>query len=716
MSQTLQIESRQVSLAGAAQLLGVSKATLRNWDKAGKLTAFRHPINGYRLYDLEELKKLQAQLGLFPDDITEVIDISSELDVRGVRKLISRLHSAIRNTDSQSNIITRFDELTKLLFAKVLSDKANSSQSDSPFTISKAPPKPKEVRRYYKELAEQYKYIIPDRFAMLECSDQAIVECVTILRPFNFAQSKFDIKGLAYEEIIRNTFDKGDHQQFFTPPHIVDFMVSMLAPFIHGDVCDPASGTGGFLVDMARKKLTYRSLTSIEIDERLSWVSGINLVLHDAKNINTIFLPNGGTLGQDVKAYFNSFNTIITNPPFGSDLTDKAALDTMTLGIGRASRRRGILFLERCHSMLRENGTLAIILDEGVLNLSHALDVREYLTAHFDLKAVISLPETAFMPYANVNASILVLQKRTSTDNKTAVFFAKAENVGRKPNGDEDIRYERDGRSYIYSDFPSILARWRQHLKGERISKEENTYVGDVAANFAEEENGHRIDFQYHHPSRWASKALIARCKYPLQSIGELCHHKTITLVPATELTDTVIPYTGLANIEPYTGKAEQVATPANSLKSAVKIYEPGDILFAKMRPNLRKVALINFGEPGYASSECAVLTVKQDQAGDYIIDPLLLSVLLRTDLVFGQILHLIAGIGRPRISGRELMQVMIPVPSKKEQEKIKVVYLSAQKTAEDLRVEVEKLRAKSQTLLVDSMQKVVSDFVKTKQ
>jgi excisionase family DNA binding protein len=42
----------------AASRLGVSPSTLRNWDRAGKLKARRHPINGYRLYASEELEKL----------------------------------------------------------------------------------------------------------------------------------------------------------------------------------------------------------------------------------------------------------------------------------------------------------------------------------------------------------------------------------------------------------------------------------------------------------------------------------------------------------------------------------------------------------------------------------------------------------------------------------------------------------------------------------
>lgn len=44
----------------AAEFLGVSPDTLRNWDESGKLRAIRHPVNGYRLYDPETLKALLA--------------------------------------------------------------------------------------------------------------------------------------------------------------------------------------------------------------------------------------------------------------------------------------------------------------------------------------------------------------------------------------------------------------------------------------------------------------------------------------------------------------------------------------------------------------------------------------------------------------------------------------------------------------------------------
>jgi len=46
----------------ASAVLGVSSSTLRNWDRAGKLKARRHPINGYRLYARDELEKLLRSL------------------------------------------------------------------------------------------------------------------------------------------------------------------------------------------------------------------------------------------------------------------------------------------------------------------------------------------------------------------------------------------------------------------------------------------------------------------------------------------------------------------------------------------------------------------------------------------------------------------------------------------------------------------------------
>lgn len=51
-----------LTISEAAELLGVSPSTLRNWDRQGKLNAHRHPVNGYRLYLREELEALLSRL------------------------------------------------------------------------------------------------------------------------------------------------------------------------------------------------------------------------------------------------------------------------------------------------------------------------------------------------------------------------------------------------------------------------------------------------------------------------------------------------------------------------------------------------------------------------------------------------------------------------------------------------------------------------------
>jgi len=50
-------------VAEAAKFLGVSPSTLRNWDRSGKLTAARHPVNGYRLYRREDLERVLKDVG-----------------------------------------------------------------------------------------------------------------------------------------------------------------------------------------------------------------------------------------------------------------------------------------------------------------------------------------------------------------------------------------------------------------------------------------------------------------------------------------------------------------------------------------------------------------------------------------------------------------------------------------------------------------------------
>jgi DNA-binding transcriptional MerR regulator len=52
----------QVTISKAASLLGVSTSTLRYWDKHGKLIPRRHPVNGYRMYNLADIERLKQEI------------------------------------------------------------------------------------------------------------------------------------------------------------------------------------------------------------------------------------------------------------------------------------------------------------------------------------------------------------------------------------------------------------------------------------------------------------------------------------------------------------------------------------------------------------------------------------------------------------------------------------------------------------------------------
>lgn len=701
-----------VTLAEAASYLGVSKATLRNWDREGKLKARRHPMNRYRVYDMNELRLLKSQESLFPEtEQASLIEGSTQVsDLRSVKRIIARLHSILRDTDGDSNIIQRFDELTKMLFLKLIAERQENitfqkNARETPLQYVQ------RIRNTYKEQAKRYPDIIGKRYADLDCSDSAILQCGEVLEAISFSGANFDVKGVAYEEVIRNTFDKSDHQQFFTPHQVVCFMVSMLKPFLKGLIGDPACGTGGFLAEVQRAGIIFKELMGFDIDERLKWVSGINLLLHGVENFEIRCLGKFGTLGPQASPYFDKFDAILTNPPFGSDLSDIEALKDFQLGKDKPSRRRGILFIERCWSLLKDQSVVGIIIDEGVLNLSSTVDVRKFIIDHFDVLAIISLPETAFMPYANVNASILFLKKSFSHHRSKEVFFGKADNIGRKSNGDDDLIYDESGSARPNSDFPEIIEQWQRKLNNRNVATTDNIFVANVSENL-KNDFSLRLDFRYHHPSRNRSRDLLMKAKHRLYSLADLCEERNDNIIPSTDMPEQVILYTGLANIESKNGIAHQVPTPAASLKSAVKRYLPNDIVFARMRPNLRKVALMSFPEGGYVSPECIVLTVRKDNDGKPLIMPEILAAILRSDLVFGQITHLIAGIGRPRLNNSDLRKVQIPLPPHTLQSEGKHEFEGRLSSARELRAKANVFLQEADSLEITAIEELSKKMI----
>lgn len=147
---------------------------------------------------------------------------------------------------------------------------------------------------------------------------------------------------------------------------------------------------------------------------------------------------------------------MLTNPPFGAQVSFEhkrhfpemyphLANATVTDKNGkekskpRKNQKTEILFLERVHEFLVEGGRAAIVLPDGVLTNSSLQYVRDYLLQKFQLKAVISLPQTAFAHYgAGVKSSLVFLEKRASKEvpsDDEPIFMAAPENIGYDATG-----------------------------------------------------------------------------------------------------------------------------------------------------------------------------------------------------------------------------------------------------------------------------------------
>lgn len=81
----------------------------------------------------------------------------------------------------------------------------------------------------------------------LDISEATFRRIVKELERFDLAKTGDDIKGLAFERFLGTTF-RGEMGQFFTPRPVVEFMVDLLNPQEGELICDPAAGSGGFLI------------------------------------------------------------------------------------------------------------------------------------------------------------------------------------------------------------------------------------------------------------------------------------------------------------------------------------------------------------------------------------------------------------------------------------------------------------------------------------
>ncbi len=333
-----------------------------------------------------------------------------------------------------------FDELAKILFIKIRDEK-KARRDGEPYDFQiKTHETSESVANRINALYQEAKAQDPEVFTEnIEIDENRLFSVVNHLQGISLNQTDLDVKGVAFERFLGNFF-KGEIGQFFTPREVVEFMVDMVTPHHENLILDPACGSGGFLLhamDYIRKQASdyyeegsrehythwhdfaEKRLFGIEVNDSIARVAKMNMIIHDDGHSNVI--SNDALVGfdnlynQHREFEEDKFDVILTNPPFGAVIkqSELPYLKNYELGKGNASQKTEILFLERCFDFLKwETGKLAIILPNGILTNSSLQYVRDYIERHFQILAVVSLPQIAFSHYgAGVKTSILFLRK-----------------------------------------------------------------------------------------------------------------------------------------------------------------------------------------------------------------------------------------------------------------------------------------------------------------
>ncbi len=248
----------------------------------------------------------------------------------------------------------------------------------------------------------------------------------------NIDMNDRDTKGDVYEYLLGKIASAGQNGQFRTPRHIIKMMVDMVQPTVEDVICDPSSGTCGFLVaageyirehyptelykEDVKKHFQDKMFMGMEFDPTMIRIGAMNLMLHGIENPQ---LSDVDSLSEANTGFTEKATIVLANPPFKGSL-DREAVDTKILNVVD-SKKTELLFMALILKGLKLGGRAAVIVPDGVLfGSSNAhMQVRKEIVDRQKLQAVISMPSGVFKPYAGVSTAILLFTKTESggTDN-----------------------------------------------------------------------------------------------------------------------------------------------------------------------------------------------------------------------------------------------------------------------------------------------------------
>ena len=302
-----------------------------------------------------------------------------------------------------------------------------------------------------------------------------------------------DTKGDVYEYMLSKIASSGTNGQFRTPRHIIQLMVELMAPEPKDSVCDPASGTCGFLVaaseyirDHHPSALTTPKLAEhfhngmfqgFDFDATMLRIGSMNMQLHGVENPHITYRDS---LAQVNSGDAEAYSLILANPPFAGSLNYEEVADDLLAVV--KTKKTELLFLVQFLRVLKPGGRAAVIVPDGVLfgSTNAHKELRRILVEDQKLDGIVSLPSGVFKPYAGVSTAILLFTKTNSGGTDHVWFYdlqadgqslddkrtplLSADKLGATATGLTDAEHAKN-------NLPDALARWLSR-NGSEVERE----------------------------------------------------------------------------------------------------------------------------------------------------------------------------------------------------------------------------------------------------
>ena len=267
-----------------------------------------------------------------------------------------------------------------------------------------------------------------------------------------------DISGDLYEYMLSKLSTAGTNGQFRTPRHIMQMIVELMSLGGEDIICDPACGTGGFLVAAAeylRNSLNCEHFEGnifhgFDFDSTMLRISSMNMMLHGIEDPQ---IEARDSLSEDYAEISEAFKLILANPPFKGSV-EKSTKATDLVKVNDTAKSE-LLYIALVVRLLKIGGRAAVIVPNGVLFGSSKvhINIRKLLVEEHRLDAVISMPSGVFRPYAGVSTAVFIFTK-TGKGGTDYVWFYDMQADGFSLDDKRQLVEE--------NDIPDLLHQWKQ--------------------------------------------------------------------------------------------------------------------------------------------------------------------------------------------------------------------------------------------------------------